>query len=396
MSVNAVADPTDDSVPRPFRTGGVLAISVAHFIHDMYTSFLSPLLPLFIEKLSLSLTQAGFLTTIMQLPSLINPYIGIVADRISVRWMVILAPSLTAVAMSLIGLSGSYGMLLLLLFVTGIGVAVFHVPSPVMVSRLSGDKKGKGMSFFMTGGELARTLGPIVAVAAVASVGLENLYVLMVFGLLISTWLFFQLKETPANIPRQGNRTVAGAWKTSRHVLIPLTGILTARGFMHASMVVFLPTYIMGETGNLWLAGSALTLFEACGVAGVLLAGPLSDRLGRRTLLMISLIGAPISIMVFALSGGILRIIALIAAGFTVLSTTPVMLALVQENAGDTPAAANGLFMMISFMARSAIVILVGWVADTIGLQTTYALSAFLGLFGLPFVFKLPKVENRI
>jgi FSR family fosmidomycin resistance protein-like MFS transporter len=94
--------PTETS--RGFQTGKILALSIGHFIHDVYTGFLAPLLPLLIEKLSLSLTQAGFLTTIMQLPALLNPYIGQLADRISGRYFVILAPALTAVPMSLIGI----------------------------------------------------------------------------------------------------------------------------------------------------------------------------------------------------------------------------------------------------------------------------------------------------
>ena len=154
-----------------FQTGKILALSIGHFIHDVYSSFLSPLLPLLIDKLSLSLTQAGFLSTIMQLPALLNPYIGVLADRISVRYFVVLAPAMTAVPMSLIGIAPSYGVLLLLLFITGISVSIFHVPSPVMISHLSAARKGRGMSFFMTGGELARTIGPLVAVAGVSLLG---------------------------------------------------------------------------------------------------------------------------------------------------------------------------------------------------------------------------------
>ena len=148
-----------------FQTGKILVLSIAHFVHDVYSSFLAPLLPLLIEKLSMSLTQAGFLSSVMQIPALLNPYIGVLADRISVRYFVILAPAMTAVPMSLIGMAPGYGVLLILLFITGISVSVFHVPSPVMVADLSAARKGRGMSFFMTGGELARTIGPLVAVA---------------------------------------------------------------------------------------------------------------------------------------------------------------------------------------------------------------------------------------
>jgi FSR family fosmidomycin resistance protein-like MFS transporter len=374
-----------------FKTGKILALSIAHFVHDVYSSFLAPLLPLLIEKLSMSLTQAGFLSTVMQIPALLNPYIGLLADRISVRYFVILAPAMTAVPMSLIGMAPSYGVLLIILFLTGISVSVFHVPAPVMVADLSADRKGRGMSFFMTGGELARTVGPLVAVAAVSLFGLEDFYPVMIFGLLSSVWLYFKFQQVPVKqVSSKRKLSILETWRSLRHVLLPLTAILVTRGFMHASMTAFLPTYINMETGNLWLAGIALTLFEAAGVAGVLTAGSTSDWIGRRKTLFVSLLGAPLFLFLFTLTGGWLRVAALLVVGFTLLSTTPVMLALVQENARQSPAAANGLFMMISFLARSAVVVVVGFIADRIGLNAAYLISAAMGLVGIPFVLMLP------
>jgi len=375
-----------------FKTGKVLALSIAHFVHDVYSSFLAPLLPLLIEKLSMSLTQAGFLSTVMQIPALLNPYIGVLADRISVRYFVILAPAMTAVPMSLIGMAPSYGMLLIILFLTGISVSVFHVPAPVMVAELSAARKGRGMSFFMTGGELARTVGPLVAVAAVSLFGLEDFYPVMIFGLLSSVWLYFKFRKLPVKqVSSRRKLSILETWRSLRQVLLPLSAILVTRGFMHASMTAFLPTYIKMETGNLWLAGIALTLFEAAGVAGVLMAGSASDWFGRRKTLFVSLLGAPLFLFLFTLTGGWLRLAALLVVGFTLLSTTPVMLALVQENARQSPAAANGLFMMISFLARSAVVVVVGFIADRIGLNAAYLISAAMGLVGIPFVLMLPK-----
>jgi FSR family fosmidomycin resistance protein-like MFS transporter len=204
--------------------------------------------------------------------------------------------------------------------------------------------------------------------------------------------LFFKFRRVPVK-PVGSNRKLSlrDTWRSLRHVLLPLTAILVARGFMHAAMTAFLPTFIKMETGNLWLAGMALTLFEAAGVAGVLTAGSTSDWFGRRKTLLVSLLGAPLFLFLFTLTGGWLRFIALLVVGFTLLSTTPVMLALVQENAGPSPAAANGLFMMVSFMARSAVVVVVGFIADRIGLTAAYLISAGMGLIGIPFVLLLPK-----
>ena len=72
-SIDAAVQCDDRVRVKPFHTGGVLMLSLCHFVHDVYSSFLSPLLPLLIEKFSLSLTRAGLLSTVMQLPALLNP-----------------------------------------------------------------------------------------------------------------------------------------------------------------------------------------------------------------------------------------------------------------------------------------------------------------------------------
>lgn len=375
-----------------FKTAGVLAIAAAHFIHDVYAAFLAPLLPLLIEKLSLTLTQAGFLSTVMQLPALFNPLIGNMADRVNMRYFVVFAPATTAVLMSLLGIAPDYGSLLILLFATGLSVSAFHVPAPVMVAELSGMRKGRGMSIFMGGGELARAVGPLSAVAAVSIFGLPGFYPVMIIGLLASAWLFLVIKDRPALTKAERSQSsVLDNWRMLKGLMLPLSAILVFRGFMHGALATFLPTFISAETGNLWLAGSAMTVYEIFGVAGVILSGSLSDFLGRRNTLLISLIGAPLGMLAFTMTAGWLRAAMLMLTGFLLLSTTPVMLALVQEHAQDRPAAANGFFMMISFLARSAIVVLIGYVADLAGLRATYILSALLGLGAIPFILMLPR-----
>ncbi len=377
----------DSSESRVFKTGNVILLSVCHFLHDIYSSFLAPLLPLLIEKFSMTLGQAGFLSTVMHIPAFFNPLIGVLADRTSVRLFIVLAPVTTAIPMSLLGISPNYGVLLILLFITGVSVSMFHVPAPVLVSYFSGDKKGKGMSFFMAGGELARTIGPMIAVGGISLFSLEGYYPMMIFGIAASGWLYFKFQGISLNVGKKKSQPLLTTCMEMRSVLFPLTAILIARGFMHASMTTFLPTFLNQETGNIWLAGFGLTILESMGVAGALCSGTLSDRLGRRKVLVIALLGAPLSMFLFIFTGGFLRYFMLLFTGFTLLSTTPVMLAMIQENAGKNPAAANGLFMMVSFIARSAIVVVVGIIGDHIGLHATYCISAGMGLLGIPFIF---------
>jgi FSR family fosmidomycin resistance protein-like MFS transporter len=376
-----------------FNLPGVIAVSMGHFVHDVYSSFLAPLLPLLIEKLSMTLTQAGLLSTAMQLPALINPWIGRLADRSSVRWLIILAPALTAIPMSLIGVAPTYGILLVLMLFAGISVSLFHVPAPVVIARMSGNRTGMGMSLFMVGGEAARAVGPIVAVAIVALMGLEGFYPVMLIGFICSALLLLTTRHMPPTQSTVAAVPLLQTWRRMRHILLPISGILVARGFMHGCMAAFLPTFISMNTDNLWLAGAGLTIFETAGVVGVLVAGTLSDRFGRRRLLTFSLLGAPVSLLLFVWLEGWAAYALLVMTGFSLLSTTPVMLALVQEHAGTSPAAANGLFMMISFLARSAVVVVVGITGDLIGLKMAYMVFAMVGFLGLPFVRRLP-VDN--
>ncbi|SDO49611.1 MFS transporter [Desulforhopalus singaporensis] len=369
-----------------FDTPKVLLLSICHFVHDIYSSFLAPLLPFIIEKFGLSLTQAGFMSTVMQLPAFLNPYIGKVADRTSLRYFIILAPVLTAVPMSLLGVAPSYGVILLLLFFAGISVSLFHVPAPVIVYRVAGTRTGRGMSFFMTGGELARTLGPITIVAAVSLFGFEGYYPIMIFGIVSSCVMFLKFKNMPVVIKQKEAPSIRRTCIEMKNLLLPLTGILFVRGFMHACLTAFLPVYIMQKNGDVWLAGIGLSLFETAGVVGILTVGGLSDRFGRKKLLQFCLIVAPLSLLLFSFSQGWLQLLLLLVTGFSLLSTTPVMLAMIQENSREGSSAANGVFMMVSFLARSAVVVVVGFVADKVGLETTYIICGLIGLTGILFV----------
>lgn len=373
-----------------FRNGSVMVLSFSHFIHDIYLSFLAPLLPRLIDKFGLSMTQAGFLSTMLQIPALINPYLGTVADRMNGRYFIILAPSLTAVAMSALGAAPNYYFLLLLLFVAGVSTSLFHVPAPVLIHHLSGEKSGRGMSFYMTGGELARAAGPVFIIAIVSVSGLEGYYPVLVIGVATSFFLHLKFRDIPVPIKAKDKVPLMDTIRETKQVFIPISGILIARGFMHATMTSFLPVYIELETGNLWLAGISLALVEAAGVLGILTLGPLSDRLGRKNTILLCLVTAPVSMMAFLGTAGWLRYLFLILTGFTLLSATPVMLALVQEHARKGPAAANGLFIMLSFLSRSSIVVLVGFAADRFGLGPTYLASALFGLVGIPFILLLP------
>ncbi len=141
--------PTDSTVieeepeqSAKFQTREVLTIVTGHFVHDIFTAFVPPLLPLIREKLAADYAAIGGLAVFMQVPSLLQPFIGHAADRISLRYFIILAPAVTASVCSLLGMTNSYALLALLLFAGGLSSAAFHAPAPAMIGRISGNRVG--------------------------------------------------------------------------------------------------------------------------------------------------------------------------------------------------------------------------------------------------------------
>ncbi|MCD6553382.1 MAG: MFS transporter [Anaerolineae bacterium] len=379
--------------PEPaFQAGRVLILASGHFIHDVFSSFLVPLLPLIIDKFGLSLTLAGLLPALYRFPSVFNPFIGVLADRMDLRILVILAPTLTATAMSLIGVAPSYAVIAILLLVAGASSAALHVPGPVMVARVSGVRVGKGMSFWMTGGELARTVGPLLAVSAASLWELEGMYPVMVVGMAASALLYWRLKDAPF-VPRAVRpRGFSGQmWRALGRMLVPITGILLCKNFMSAALTTFLPTFLSSEGKSLWFGGAALAVLEFSGAVGALAAGTLSDRLGRRTVLFIALVVSPLLVLGLLAADGWILFPILVALGFTILSPTPVVMAIIQDRASDNPATANGLYMAISFLISSGMGVLTGRLADVLGLRAAFTWSAAVAFLGIPIIFLLPR-----
>ncbi len=380
---------TDDD---EFQTGRVVTIAAGHALHDTFTAFLPPLLPRFIEKLSISNTAAGALSAFLQIPSLLQPFIGHLADRTTLRWIVVLAPGVTATAMSILGWAPGYTLLALLLLVAGLSVAAFHATAPVAVGYLSGTKLGRGMGLWMVGGELGRTLGPIVVVSALAVMSLQSMAFLAIAGVATSAILHFRLRDVPLRTKSDGEQI---HWKTAvlamRGVMGLLAALVAVRSMMMMAVTIFLPVFLTDEGANLWLAGAALSIVEGAGVAGAFAGGWMSDRLGRRTILLFGHLAAPAALLLFLVAEGWVRIALLPIIGFTLLAIPPVLMALVQEQFPDSRALANGVFLSVNFAIRSVAAVVYGAVGDAFGLSTAMVVAAIAVFGGVPLIWLLPR-----
>jgi FSR family fosmidomycin resistance protein-like MFS transporter len=374
-----------------FDAGQVVTISAGHAVHDTYSAFLPPLLPELIQRFSMSKAEAGLLSAFMQLPSIFQPLFGYLADRVSLRYLVIMAPGVTATMMSLIGITPYYFVIAFFLLIAGLSSAGLHAVGPVMAGRVSGNRLGRGMSYWMVGGELGRTIGPILVVSAVGWFGLEGTPWLMLGGWGASLLLYVRLRGISGK-PTAPQQSLP--WRDvlsqMRSFLLALSLLQVVRSFSSVALTTYLPVFLKEGGASLWWAGASLSILEAAGVIGALVGGSLSDRLGRRRVISYALVITALFIPLFIFTSGVARTLLLPLLGFFSLSTTPVIMAIVQESYPENRAMANGLYMALSFIIRSVILVIFGAISDLAGLSNAYLLSAILLLLGLPLVRMFP------
>lgn len=395
----------DVTTPAPeieeeFQTDRVMTVVGAHFAHDSFSAFISTLLIPIKSNLGIGFGAAGNLAIFLQLPSLLNPFIGYLADKISLRYFIIFAPAITATLMSLMGNAPNYLSLVLLLLATGFSVSAFHAPAPALIGEVSGKYVGRGMSLFMAGGELGRALGPIAVVWAVSQFGLEGIWRLAFVGWAVSAILWWRLREVDA---RPAVKLTGGIPAKMRQrataFFPPLTFLMFFRAAHLATLTTFLPLYMSDEAEvSFALAGASLTILEFAGVAGALATGTLSDKFGRINILSILLFSAPILTLIFLFLPTSFAIPMLILVGISAISTTPVIMAMVQDQFQDTRAFANGIYMALNFLVRAAGISLVGWLADRYGLQVTFVTASALAFLTLPPLWWLKQhfVEQNV
>jgi len=381
--------------PAPFETGKVVLLSITHLIHDSYPAFLAPLIPLLKEKLALSNALAGTLATFLRSSSLVQPFIGYMADRMNARWFLILAPAASGIFMSLPGASPSYLLLVPLLVLAGLSHACYHAPAPAMIAHVSGERVGKGMALFMTGGELGRAAGPLIIVGAVHWFGLEGSFVAALPGLLASLMMAKLLGPIPRPARRGDEAGFFTLLKERRRPLAILMSFVALRALVVGTVSVFTPAYLVARGLTLAQAAGGYALFELAGAAGALAGGTLSDRLGRRrTLSAIQVMVMPSFI---ALTAGpeSLLVPSLLLTGGLVFGGSPILLAVLQELLPEARSTASGLYFSASYILTGLAAVIFGATADALGIQTAFTLLAFAPLLALPFALVLPECPKH-
>ncbi len=388
-AIDASQEKTSDK--NGFQAVKAITVSTAHAVHDTYGSFISPFLPYLIERLSLLKAEAGLYLLIYQGASVLQPFIGNLGDRKNLRKYALLMPAVTGIALSLLGVAPTLYIGLFLCMLAGISSAIMHSILPPVVGSLSGKQVGKGISFWMVGGQLGVMLGPLVVTAIITTFSINLTPWLMIPGILMSLLLSILLKNMPSHHTTSKDTKVIIPKKELAMILLPITGVVLMRAPMRTSSEVFMPVYLIEGGVNRLLAGSSVSLLFTFGLDGTLIGGPLRDKFGFRKVIIGSILLTSLGMVLFSISFGWMQVIALGILGTSSMAVLPVGLAYVLEHFPKNSSLANGLYLAITFTVNALSGVFTGFLYDKFGGFNTFFSSGIINLLGIPFLFLLPK-----
>src|SRR6266508_2449633 len=272
-------------------------LSSGHLATDFANGALPALLPFLRERFSLSYTAVGAIILASQASSsLIQPLFGLWSDRRGAIWLLPAGVVCAGIGIALAADAPSYWLVLLLVLVSGVGVAAFHPEGSKFAGFVSGRKRASGMAWFSIGGNLGYALGPVATTAVVASLDLRG----------------FAPEPTAA-------RARAGADDPAAMKL--LLGVIALRSVAWFGLITFVPLWEVSLGHSKSHGNHLLALMLFAGGVGTLLLGPLADRFGRRPVLLGSVVATGPLVLVFILVGGVPGAVAVALVGVSVVGT---------------------------------------------------------------------------
>jgi FSR family fosmidomycin resistance protein-like MFS transporter len=366
---------TSPQTQLPWRR--TVLLFLGHLLNDGYAAFFAPLLPLLIERLELSLALAGALGTAMILVnSLLQPGLGHLMDRTQRPFLVVLGPLMTVTAMSFIGRVGRFEQLLVVMLVAGAGTALFHPAAAALVGAQHHPRRGLLMALFSSGGTIGGALAPLVVVTFVQATSLTSTPWLLLPGVILLAAFALLLR---AQLPPAAATVRPPRLRLPRSLILLWT-VIVLRSVAGTSFASFLAVIVTGRGGSPLMGGAAISVFLLCGAGGGFAAGWLSDRVGRKAVILGSLLLATPCLlgMLHTPTAWMLPVVA--AAGMLTLSSTPVGVVTAQESLPGRTALVSGLFMGTAWGVGGLALTPVGWLADQFGLVPVLRWVAVLPL----------------
>ena len=376
----------------------IFALTMLHFAGDFYSSFVNPLLPVFMEKFGLSLAQVGLIAGIMRmLAFVVQPGVGYFADRYRSRIFILGGPLLSIVFIALVGWAPSFPVLLLFVAIGSIGTAMFHPSIAGMIAGYAGRHLGLSLSVFNMGGTLAFGLGPLFIAYIVGRWGLEASPWTAIPGLAVMV-LLFKVVPAPLGEGLRGEgflHAVRAAFGEMWKSVVLIWVVMVLRAFVTQSFLAFIPVLYAREGHTLISIGFVLSIFTVAGTVSGVVAGHLSDRIGYKPIYYVSFILATPALLLMLFLNGIWVYVSSTLAGFFMFATLPLGLVMAQKLAPRGKSMVSSLMMGLALGTGGMMTPFVGSLADLFSIRTVLYGLAFIPFASIVIVYFFPEKKLR-
>ncbi len=384
----------------------LIALSLSHCLNDLLQSLLAASYPLFKEDLALSFGQIGLITLVYQMAaSVFQPLAGLFFDKRPFVWSLPAGMCFTLVGLLNLAFASNLHWVLVSVFLIGVGSSILHPEASRITSLASGGRRGFAQSVFQVGGNLGGSFGPLLMALLVAPYGRHNIayfaivaFVAILVMIPVCRWYKAYLRRVkwrPANAVRHAPMPLPHG-RTFFAIAILLTLIFSKYIYM-ASLSSYYTFYLMHKFGvSVQQSQIFLFVFLLATAAGTLMGGPIGDRIGRKYVIWMSILGtAPFSILMPHVSLA-WTVVLSFCVGFMLSSAFPAILLYAQELLPNKLGLISGLFFGFAFGIAGIASAVLGDMADHYGIEAVYNICAYMPLLGLvtwflPDLNKVPR-----
>jgi len=366
----------------------LLVLSLGHLVTDIYQSALPAILPFLKENLSLSYTMAGVILMAANFTSsLIQPFFGFLSDKQEKAFLLPLGCLCAGVGFSLLSFPSSYALILMLVIVSGFGIASYHPEGYKTAHFFTGEKRVTGMAIFGVGGNLGFALGPIIAIYIIKYMGFSSLPVIIVPSVVFVAVIIFYWRDisiTAIKRDEATGRKVAqelrkGAYKSLSIVI----AIVIMRSWTQMGLMSYIPFYYINHLkGDPLYAGKLVFVLLLGGVIGTLSGAPLADRWGHKRYLILSMFLSTLILPLIFIIDGYMLFVVLGLLGMTLISSFTVTVVMAQQLLPKNLGVASGLMVGFAIGAGGICVTLLGVIADHFGVPVALKSIMILPLAG--------------